>query len=63
MTLIYWLDEAPIGEPRLAADEQGRLGRISHPRRRRRFLRGRALLQHALTENFGEPLAYAGPLP
>ena len=58
---IYWLaggSAAPMGEPALSAGERRRLERISHPAKRQRFLRGRALVQFALGEMFGAPLAY-----
>lgn len=58
---IYWLAgdrAAAVGEPALSAVEHERLGRISHPAKRQRFLQGRALVQFALGEMFGAPLAY-----
>ncbi|MGI9322735.1 MAG: 4'-phosphopantetheinyl transferase family protein [Pseudomonadales bacterium] len=62
MNVVYWLDSSSLPsavEPRLSATEQRRLGKISHPRRRRQFLAGRWLVQIALRDRFQSPLAYA----
>lgn len=59
--IIYWLQDSysPLAdEPILSQAERQRVEKLSHPRKQRQFLRGRLLLQFALQDLLGSPLAY-----